>query len=389
MISALYYPFSRCINSDSLKQMLLLFESVSFLDPVSDDDWRAYLMEEMVFQEDKRFSKYRDLHKPIKALRKEGMIKIVNPDSLSDHSRKLTSLSAISDLVDESWSRIASKPAVFGMPHRNYAPDGSPTWQIFKSKLPNDFYRTLSENVEFQKHIVKYGDDYQSWTLSYEAGSAISISLHLSADEELELAPITDSVMHNHLLLRKSMRNQYGIKDASVPLSDTATQLLAHQTAISLIDDFLPKSILKEITIEDILKFREETKSYRNSFINDIKNRLSIVKSQMEPEHLGQLQKEVENDICKEVKNYQNEIANAKFKIWPELVSSFNKGLASGSIAAVALNMIGGAGYTLVGSILAASLIILKSSLDIKAEIEKTKRSASPSATFISKVTEI
>ena len=68
----------------------------------------------------------------------------------------------------------------------------------------------------------------------------------------------------------------------------------------------------------------------------------------MEPEHLGQLQKEVENDICKEVKNYQNEIANAKFKIWPELVSSFNKGLASGSIAAVALNMIGGAGYTLV-----------------------------------------
>lgn len=389
MLSALYYPFSRCINSDSLKQMLLLFESVSFLDPIVNDDWRAYLMEALTRQEDKRFSKYRHLHGSIKDLRSGGIIRIVHPDSLSDHSKKLTSSSAISDLLDESWSRIASKPGEFRMPHRNLAADGSPTWQIFKSKLPDDFLTALREDTSLQKHLVIEGDESQSWTLTYEAGSAISTSLHLSVAEELELAPITDSVMHHHLLMRKSMRNRYGIKEGSVPLSESAIQSLAHQTAISLIDDFLPKSILYKITIEDILKFREVTKSYRDEFINDLQKRLSIVKSEIEPEHLGQLQRKVEYAVSKEVKKYQNEIANAKSKIWPNLASSFTKSLASGGIAAVAFNMIVGAGYTLACSILAASLTFLKGTLDIKTEIEKTKRSASPSVAFISKVTEM
>ena len=58
ILSGLYYPFSRPIDIASLKQMLLVFENVVFLDPVDDDSWRAKLFQDLETQEDKRFAKY-------------------------------------------------------------------------------------------------------------------------------------------------------------------------------------------------------------------------------------------------------------------------------------------------------------------------------------------
>ena len=54
ILSGLYYPFSRPIEIASLKQMLLVFENVVFLDPVDDEYWRAKLFRELETQEDKR-----------------------------------------------------------------------------------------------------------------------------------------------------------------------------------------------------------------------------------------------------------------------------------------------------------------------------------------------
>jgi hypothetical protein len=56
-LSGLYYPFSRPIDLASLKQMVLVFENVVFLDPVDDDSWRAKLFQELETQEDKRFAR--------------------------------------------------------------------------------------------------------------------------------------------------------------------------------------------------------------------------------------------------------------------------------------------------------------------------------------------
>ena len=55
MLSALYYPFSRYIDISSVNQLLLLFEAVHFLDPIADDDWRAYLFQALEEQEGPRF----------------------------------------------------------------------------------------------------------------------------------------------------------------------------------------------------------------------------------------------------------------------------------------------------------------------------------------------
>lgn len=382
----MYYPFSRCINNDSLKQMLLLFENITFLDPVTDDDWRANLMRDMELEEDPRFERYINIHEPLKDLRSEGLIKIIDPSSLSEQSKSIASVSAISDLLDESWRRSASEPAKYKMPYRQYSDDGSPTWKIFKPKVPDIFVDALDNGEFVKKHLIDKRTEQEAWTLSYEAGSAISTSIHLAAAEELKLAPITDSTMHHQLLVTKSMRSEFDNRERAVPLPESAIASLANQTAISLVNNFLPQNILQETSFDKILRFREDTKSLRHHFISDLEKRFSILKSEPTLEHLYYLQREVSFAISKEVALFQNELAGAKFNIWPNLVSSLNKSLATGSAAAVGFNLFGGAGYTLSASLLAASLTFLKGTLDIKGEVDKASRSTSPSACFLSKV---
>ncbi len=386
MLSALYYPFSRCIDDESLKQMLLLFESVSFLEPVADDDWRAHLMAEMVEHEDTRFAKYDEVHEPIKDLRSEGLVRIVDPKELASTANNLSTSSALSDLLDPEWAGVAANPASFNMPHRNFGQNGGASWQIFKPKLPEGFITALEEDDRFRSHLISRGGETSSWTVSYEAGSAISTALHLSAAEQFALAPITDSKMHHQLLLRKSMRCRYGDKSGAVPLSDSAVETLAHQTAVALVDEFIPRTQLGDVSFAEIAQFRSLTESYRADFINDLRSRLVVLKSDLDPDNLLHIQEETRHAIAKEATEFKNEMANAKSKIWPNLVASLNKGMATGGVAAVAFNMIGGAGYTLAGSILAGALTFLKGTLDVKVETDKARRSASPSATFLSRV---
>ena len=116
---------------------------------------------------------------------------------------------------------------------------------------------------------------------------------------------------------------------------------------------------------------------------------MSVKKSDISLENLELVQRELQLSIKADLKAFSNEINNAKAKVWPSLVSTLNLGLASGGVSAVTFNAIGGAGYTLVGSILASSLALLKGGLDLRNEMEKAKRSASPASAFLSKVSKI
>ena len=385
MLSALYYPFSRTINESSLKQMLLIFDSVCFLDSV-DDDWRAFLFRQLEYAEDRRFEKYRYLYEPLKEIKEAGGIRIINPEMFSSLNRTTVSASAISDLLDPEWAQVASRPSAFGMPHRTLGKDNSPTWQIFQSKLPTEFIKALREEDVLRKHLIREGDINASWTLSYEAGSAASINVHLAAAEELALAPITDSPMHHQLLIRKAVREKYGSDMRPHPLPDNAVQLLANNTAIALVKEVLPKGILEKVTFDEVLKFREQTRDLRQELVSELKSRFSIISRNLEPENLIQAQREIQVSTRKELESYGVELADARAKIWPGFVSSLGQSLAGGSIAAVAFNWLGGAGSILIGSILAGSLALLKSGLDVKREMNKVRNSASPEISYLSKL---
>lgn len=176
MLSGLYYPFSRCIDARALKQLLLVFDGMTFIDPVSDDEWRAKLMEDMIEEEDRRFANYAGVNEAIDQLRKDRAITVIQPSMISGKAQMLASASALSDLTDPDWCRVGSDPDSYSMPHRHYAGGDAPTWQIFKPKLPDRFLDGLKTEQKLRRHIVVEADEDTAWTLSYEAGSAISIA---------------------------------------------------------------------------------------------------------------------------------------------------------------------------------------------------------------------
>ena len=238
-LSALYYPFSRCIDEQSLKQMLLVFDTVTFLDPVDDDEWRAQLFRDLEHQEDRRFNKYRRIHGSTQVLVQEGAVQRVAPASIQSLAATTTVAATVSDLLDPDWVHDASKPADYHLPHRNLAPDGGATWQIFRPKIPDRFLDVVYDSEPLRRHLVHEGTSNSSWTLSYEAGSALALNGHLAAAAELDLAPITDSHLHHRLVLRKMLRQGNHKGDDKRPVMPEVAEYLARDTAISLLSSLV------------------------------------------------------------------------------------------------------------------------------------------------------
>jgi hypothetical protein len=342
-------------------------------------------MQRSTYDTNKKFATYSVIHDSVEELKEQGALSIFSPDILTPQIKALSAASALSDLADKEWSRVAARPDAFGMPFRKE--DGRATWQIFKPKLPDLYIETLSSRQLFQKHLIDQGDENVAWSLSYEAGSAISISLHLAACEQLNLAPVTDSTMHHQLLLQKFTREYYGQFSGSAPVPQKIADLLAHQTAFSLVKNVLPVDKLSEVTLPDILAFRKEMAPHRDRFIRDLTERFMLCKSESKPEALYQLLSETCQAVSQEAKAYENELAKSRDKIWPSFISSLNKTLAPGGVVgAVSFQYIGGPGAVLAGSVVATGLAFLKGLLDIQAEVNAAKRSASPSVAYLSKL---
>src|SRR6266852_270719 len=265
-LAALYYPFSRCVNSASLKQLLLVFDQISFVDPVDDDQWRTKLFRDLE-DHDEHFSQYQDIHPVLPELLDHGCVKRIDPEQFVHKSSMLATASALSDLQDSSWLKVASNPRKFHMP--SIAIDGRSSWQIFRPKLPQGFIDALAASPELGNHLLEEGDDWSSWSLSYAAGSAIGIGLHLEIAEELGVAPVTDSELHHRLLLMKIARAAEAT-DKAIPIPDEAIRHLTADIASTMLSEVLPEDRFRYVTFGEIIAFRENTRTIRKQFISDI-----------------------------------------------------------------------------------------------------------------------
>jgi hypothetical protein len=387
LLSGLYYPFSRCIEQRSLKQLLLVFESIAFLDPVDEESWRARLFRDLEAG-NPRFKRYRDIDTALPILMSEGAISRADPERLAITKCSAIAASALSDLMDTDWTKVASNPRSFGMSCGSFSADGTPLWQMFKPKIPAGFIEAIEAEPNLRQHLLHEGDEDAAWTFSYEAGSAVATSVHLAAAEALGFAPVTDSPMHHELLLRKLARSST-TRDTPArarPLSPEVVRHLTHQTAISMIDEILPAERLDCLHIEDILRFRQETRQLRRQGIVEISQRLELLNKVPDPQELLAASKEIEASLRRELRSYQTELAGARDRLWPQLIGSITHVLAPGSLAALTMNYIGGPGYALAASITATALAVLKVSLDTRAEERKARNSTAPAVAYLSRL---
>jgi hypothetical protein len=155
---ALYYPFSRCMDASTLKQYLLIFDSVTFLDAVDDDDWRGQLYKGLE-NKDRGYLAYRDLADSMPWLRGQGVIKVRSPASIGSTHSDLTVAATFSDLHDVSWVSAAD-PRRFGLATTNFG--DVPSWHIFRPKIPEGVEKALFEKDKLAAHLLVPGDENAS-----------------------------------------------------------------------------------------------------------------------------------------------------------------------------------------------------------------------------------
>ncbi|KAF2406530.1 hypothetical protein SAMN04490179_4366 [Pseudomonas antarctica] len=388
LLQGLYYPFSRCMDSCALKQLMLVFDAVTFLEPVKDAKWRAGLFRNLETNEDPRFSKYRGLEHDLKTLEQEGALSFVDPQSLAAFKRPETSLAAISDLQDPLWCKMASNPSVFGLPHQRQADTQQPTWQMFAQKIPMEFRHFLGTDTA-REHLINEADDHYAWTLSYAAGSAATLNFHLAAAADLGLSPITDSELHHRLLLRKATRALTPDSEWTDPVSTQLSQS-ATSTAVKLLESLMPHQALESASFDKILRFRENTRGDRAALVNELTARLIQISNTTSYAELSRSQIALSIEISKEVREYQAAIGAARDKLWPNLVKGLGLTFATGTSAALLYEyLLGGPMGVLTGALSGVAYSSLAHVLDSRAEKRQAVRAANPSIAYLSRVSQL
>ncbi|MBS1827526.1 MAG: hypothetical protein JST93_19580 [Acidobacteria bacterium] len=364
-----------------MKQMLLVFDEITFVDPVDDHQWRAKLFNDLEAH-DGEFAAYKEVNRELPMLIEQGCIKRVTP-STGSGAFNLAANSALADLMDREWVEEASTPSRYSMPSIPYA--GQSSWQAFKPKLPSRFLEALQRNREFHSHLLRKGDANLAWSLSYAAGSAIAISLHLELAEKLNLAPVTDSAMHHRLMLMKAGRT-LGEDTSTSPLPDRVVRHLAIETASVLLSQTLSEEHLNRATFEQIIRFREETAALRRHFVDDLELRFGQLRAVPSAREWIVVARQVLSGIQAELRKYDAEFAAGRLKVWPGILRATTNTVAAGSLAAIGLALIPAPHALLAGGLTTLAAGAVAARFEWAAERARLEKSASPSVAYLSTV---
>ena len=361
--------------------MLLVFDEVTFVDPVDDAQWRAKLLADMGAY-DPAFAQHQGVDAALPELVRQGCIKRFDPGPHINDNFQVT-VSALRDLSDPIWLQAASSPQKHGMP--SVTMRGNRSWQVFKPKLPDKFVSALQARPEFQRHLLVEGGTWSSWSVSYAAGSAIGISVHLDIAEKLSLAPITDSPMHHRLMLMK-MARALNANNTATPIPEDVVRTLTVETAASLLSQVLPEEHLRRATFEEIIRFREETAPLRRHFVSDLETRIGQLRSIPNAQEWVVVARQVLSSLEVEFRKYEAEFASGRMKVWPGVLKSTTSAAAAGSLAAIGLSLIPGPHALLLGGLTGLAIGAGAAGLDWAAERVKIEKSAAPPIAYLSSV---
>jgi hypothetical protein len=288
-----------------MKQFLLIFDSITFIDPVDDDGWRETLFRG-IEREHPGYRSYRDVAQAMPWLRQQKIVRVVNPSTLNSKNSDLTTAASFSDLGDASWTK-ATDPRRWQLPTQFKRTTGQPIWNVFLDKMPCKFVEALTNDPLIAQHLIYEGGDSYAWELSYAAGSSIGINVHLAAAEELGLAPVTDSRLHHELILMKLAR-EADIATPGFP-TELYTDYVSRQSVFGIMGEILPRRDLEKLSLDDIINFRDVTKPAREHFLNEIRSTVLADADFGKPNAHFLIESKVASSLLKQTKAYGDELA--------------------------------------------------------------------------------
>jgi hypothetical protein len=303
-LKALYYPFARCTDENTLKRAILLYDEVVFVDPKSARV-RAGLYSVANHQQylpgdaaRKLEAEWTDISDRYQVLTEAGAVSFFDPTAI------LASPS-IDELITSHLDADMCSPGTYSLFERSPA-----SWSILRSRIPRSAFTRLhhqyTPRVLYEQNIrgpffvdaggpqalfsdgkpeqdfsgpgggrrppvVETPDEF-ACVVPYYLGSSLAVSLALVAATELGAIPFTDSTPHHRLLaLRYQRANAQrhattldipGLTDEASPGVEQATGLIN----LRLFDTVLSPAELGELTFEQCLRYRERTAKERKQY---------------------------------------------------------------------------------------------------------------------------
>jgi hypothetical protein len=139
---ALYYPFARCTNENTLKRAVIMFDEIGFIDP-TDPEMREKLITDEREIPRNVTEEWNPIRGDVHLLMEHQIIRLYDPEPLIRDHDKLLGAALKADLDDDAIWRLCTAK-------------GTPaTWSMLRRKIPESAFEFLIQNRGFASTMVQ------------------------------------------------------------------------------------------------------------------------------------------------------------------------------------------------------------------------------------------
>lgn len=353
-LTALYYPFSRCLDETTLKRAILLYDQLIFIDPktpkvraglYSAKNHQAFLPENAAHAME---AEWTAIEARYGLLVERGVARFLDPAPLFEND-------AVDQLITSHMLTDMGDPDVFNL--FAHAPK---LWSILRSRIPRSAFPHLvhqytprvlyDENIQgafydrggerralfsdgMKTQIFGSPDarsnsppethEEYACVLPYYLGSSLTVSLALVIAAQTGAVPFTDSSAHHRLLALRYRRTEADHQKAS---AGGIAGLVSHVfpglgqkrglLQLRLLDSVLSRQDLEALTLEECLHYRDATADSRQRFRALVRQLEDRVRESVWSSGLDGELKKVEKEALAEYKKHRTDLLEAHLKIF-------------------------------------------------------------------------
>jgi hypothetical protein len=249
--NALYYPYTRIENVDTLKRALLLYDKIYLIYPTKYYERIGISHDEGSFHEHHHF--FEDTIR-------ENFFEIVSPRDIAGEYEDIMLEAYEDDLKDQAALK--------------YAPNKD--WWIYEEKVPD----TILDHPTF----YKYRERGSILKLPFAQGESIMISQAILSAQKFDLTPVTDDPIHQYFLEKRLERglklyNSPQYRDEEMRQMELELRAVNDIIERKNVEMILPS--LVDVEINTIINFREDNKEYLTNFRSGMAKLTSTMRSSL------------------------------------------------------------------------------------------------------------
>jgi hypothetical protein len=311
-LTAVYYPYTRCLDEETLKRALVLYDRLIFVDPQSPQvranlysvsNHNSYMPAGAA---ESLAASWERVAQDYALLEAEGVVEFVAPEPVLEPAENdvLITGAMQADMTDEVvaellgtsqplWSMLHSRVPRSAWPflHHQYTPRVlEAAKHPAPAPMPDGFAHALVAVGRPDQHFSmpspaalapspvldtalpwtdELSDDY-AVVVPFTVGSSLAVSTAISVALTSGAVPFTDSEPHFRMLSRRFARAAQAQGADQLPgLAPATTAVDAHRQSLverRLVDAVLSAEDLAALSLEDVLAYRAATQEQRAEF---------------------------------------------------------------------------------------------------------------------------